>query len=47
MENNNITFSEAMHDPEASDRNIVAHECFRQFDVWKDMGLNVRTICEG
>jgi hypothetical protein len=47
MENNDITFSEVMHDPEKPDRDIVAHECFRQFDVWRDMGFNVRTICDG
>lgn len=46
MENNNITFSEAMYDPEAPDRKIVMKECFIQFDAWKDMGFNIRTICE-
>jgi len=47
MENNNITFSELMHNPEEPDRKIVIYESFRQFNYWKEMGFNTRTICEG
>ena len=47
MESNRITFSEAMNDPEKPDRDIVIKETFYRFDAWRDIGFNIRTICEG